>query len=453
MAADSPVQRLQDEASCSICLEYSKDPESIHCGHNCCRACITNYWEESDTNFSCPQYRETAQQRNFRHYRELAKIIKITKRLSLQAAKGSGGKRVCEKHQETLKLCCEEDQAPICVICRESQAHRAHTVVPIEEAAQEYKEKIQIQLQILKEEREKLMGLKLTKEASIWEHLEQVETERLKILSEFEQLRQFLEEQERLLLAQLENLDKEIEKRRDENIAKLVEEISSLNDMISELEGKCQQPVSEFLQDVRSTLSRPLQFGKCWIRRDSLGLEPDVTLDPDTAHPRLVLSEDGKSVRWEDTRQHVPDNPKRFDSSRCVLGLEGFSLGRHYWEVEVEDGGAWAVGVARESVRRKGRVNVNPEEGIWAVGQCGTQYLALTSPKIPLSLAERPRTIGIYLDCEEGRVAFFDADNEAPIFTFPPGSVPGEKILPLLCLGRASQFRLCPCITGYNVEP
>uniref|UniRef100_A0A452HKD7 Tripartite motif containing 39 n=1 Tax=Gopherus agassizii TaxID=38772 RepID=A0A452HKD7_9SAUR len=357
------------------------------------------------------------------------------------AAKGSGGERVCEKHQEILKLFCEEDQAPICVICRESQAHRAHMVVPIEEAAQEYKEKIQIQLQILKEEREKLMGLKLTKE-------------RLKILSEFEQLRQFLEEQERLLLARLEELDKEIEKRRDENIAKLLEEISCLNDMISELEGKCQQPASEFLQvrywilDTQEPWSpgevspepekTPSSISHKYIAlKETLRkFQVDVTLDPDTAHPRLVLSEDGKSVRWEDTRQHVPDNPKRFDSSRCVLGLEGFSSGRHYWEVEVEDGGAWAVGVARESVRRKGRVNVNPEEGIWAVGQCGTQYLALTSPKIPLSLAERPRTIGIYLDCEEGRVAFFDADNEGPIFTFPPASVPGEKILPLLCLGR-----------------
>uniref|UniRef100_A0A8C0GHS4 Uncharacterized protein n=1 Tax=Chelonoidis abingdonii TaxID=106734 RepID=A0A8C0GHS4_CHEAB len=450
MAADSPVQRLQDEASCSICLEYSKDPESIHCGHNCCRACITNYWEESDTNFSCPQYRETAQQRNFRHYRELAKIIKITKRLSLQAAKGSGGKRVCEKHQETLKLCCEEDQAPICVICRESQAHRAHTVVPIEEAAQEYKVGKPSLL-------EKLMGLKLTKEAK---------TERLKILSEFEQLRQFLEEQERLLLAQLENLDKEIEKRRDENIAKLVEEISSLNDMISELEGKCQQPVSEFLQvrywilDTQDltlqvppnketrVLSSSYREGRIYVNIE----QEDHFLKIDDLHLCMFISLLAES-KILDTRQHVPDNPKRFDSSRCVLGLEGFSLGRHYWEVEVEDGGAWAVGVARESVRRKGRVNVNPEEGIWAVGQCGTQYLALTSPKIPLSLAERPRTIGIYLDCEEGRVAFFDADNEAPIFTFPPGSVPGEKILPLLCLGRASQFRLCPCITGYNVEP
>ncbi|CAM5097805.1 unnamed protein product [Natator depressus] len=92
------------------------------------------------------------------------------------------------------------------------------------------------------------MGLKLTKEARIWEHLEQVETERLKILSESEQLWQFLEEQELLLLARLEELDKEIEKRRDENVAKLLEELSCLNDMISELEGKCQQPASEFLQ-------------------------------------------------------------------------------------------------------------------------------------------------------------------------------------------------------------
>ena len=169
-----------------------------------------------------------------------------------------------------------------------------------------------------------------------------------------------------------------------------------------------------------------------------------LTLDPETAHPRLVLSEDRKSVRWEDTRQPVPDNPKRFDSSRCVLGCEGFSTGRHYWEVEVGDGEAWAVGVARESVRRKGRISVNPEVGIWAVGQCGSQYQALTSPTIPISLLAAPKVIGIYLDYEAGRVAFFDSNNEAPIFTYPPTSFAGEKILPLLCLGRGCQFALSP---------
>uniref|UniRef100_A0A8C8SS44 RING-type E3 ubiquitin transferase n=1 Tax=Pelusios castaneus TaxID=367368 RepID=A0A8C8SS44_9SAUR len=351
MAAESPVQSLQDEASCSICLEYFQDPVSIHCGHNFCRACITSYWGKSDANFSCPQCKETAQQRNFRPNRELAKIIEIAKRLSLQAAKGSVGEGVCEKHQEALKLFCEDDQAPICLVCRESQAHRSHTVVPIEEAAQEYMEKIQIQLQTLKEEREKLVGLKVTKEKRVWENLEQIETERQKIVSEFEQLRQFLEEQECLLLARLDELDKEIAKERDENITKLSDEISCLGDLICELEGRCQQPASEFLQ-VSLLLSRcekekapqPGEISpkpektpsnvvpKTIALKETLRkFQVDVTLDPDTAHPRLILSEDRKSVRWEDTRQHVPDNPK--------ASLQGGITGR--WRWMMEEPGRW----------------------------------------------------------------------------------------------------------------
>lgn len=140
MAAPSPVPKLPSEASCPICLEYFRDPVSIHCGHNFCRACITRCWEEEEANFTCPRCKETAPERNLRPNRELAKIIEIAKRLSLQAAKGgAGGERLCEKHQEALKLFCEEDQTPICLVCRESQAHRAHPVVPIEEAAEEHK--------------------------------------------------------------------------------------------------------------------------------------------------------------------------------------------------------------------------------------------------------------------------------------------------------------------------
>ncbi|NXE99962.1 BT1A1 protein, partial [Menura novaehollandiae] len=155
-----------------------------------------------------------------------------------------------------------------------------------------------------------------------------------------------------------------------------------------------------------------------------------LTLDPDTAHPRLALSEDGKSVRWEDTRRAVPEHPKRFDSSRCVLGREGFGGGRHFWEVRVGGGAAWAVGVAKESVPRKGRVSVKPEAGIWAVGQCGSQCQALTSPSVPLALPGAPAVVGVYLDYEAGRVAFFDGQREIPMFAYPPGSFGGERVLP-----------------------
>ncbi|XP_026503080.2 tripartite motif-containing protein 15-like isoform X2 [Terrapene carolina triunguis] len=75
-------------------------------------------------------------------------------------------------------------------------------------------------------------------------------------MSEFEQLHQFLREQERLLLARLAELDQEIVKLQDENVIKLSKEISRLSEQISELEGKCRQPASEFLQDIRSTMSR-----------------------------------------------------------------------------------------------------------------------------------------------------------------------------------------------------
>ncbi|XP_074975974.1 zinc finger protein RFP-like isoform X1 [Caretta caretta] len=171
MAAESPLESLQEEATCPVCLEYFTEPVTLECGHNFCQACIAQCWEGPDTAASCPQCRETVQQRNLRPNRQLANVVEIAKRLSFQAAKGAGGDGVCEEQQETLKMFCEEDQTPICVICRESRAHRTHRVVPIQEAAQEYKERIQAHLKALREEREKLLGFKVIGEGKSLEYL------------------------------------------------------------------------------------------------------------------------------------------------------------------------------------------------------------------------------------------------------------------------------------------
>ncbi|XP_073166901.1 zinc finger protein RFP-like [Lepidochelys kempii] len=454
------VEKLQEEAACSICLEYFRDPVSIHCGHNFCRACITQCWGESEPNFSCPQCRETAQQRNFRPSRELANMAVLVKQLKLPAGKEPEGERVCEKHGEPLKLFCVEEQQLICLVCRESWAHGAHAAVPIEEAAQKYKERVKARLQALREEREKLLEFKLTGERRSWEYLEKIKKERQRIGFEFQQLRQFLEEQERLLLARLEELDR-ITKWQKETVTRFPMEISHLNSLISELEGKCQQPASDFLQDIRITLSR------CKMFQQPMGISPElekrlsdfsqqtialketlrkfkanVTLDPDTAHPQLVLSADGKGVRRGHEQRDLPDNPERFDSVLSVLGREGFASGRCYWEVEVGVGGIWSVGVARESVRRKGRMSNYPEQEIWAVGHWGSQYRAYTSCETILPLPTIPRRIRVALDYEGGRVAFFDVDNKFLIFIFPPASFTGERLFPFFLAG--SPLRLCP---------
>ncbi|XP_077180802.1 E3 ubiquitin-protein ligase TRIM39-like [Paroedura picta] len=459
---ENPVESLHKEATCSICLEYFQDPVSIPCGHSFCRSCITLCWKERNTNFSCPQCRETALQRNFRPNRELGNVVEITKRLSRQGSKGAGGEKMCQKHQEALKLFCSEEEDLVCYICRESRAHRSHAVFPVEEAAQDYKKGIQSRLQSVKEEREKLLGLKLTGDLRHQEYLRQTEAERQKIVSQFEQVHHFLEEQEKLLLVQLNELEREIARHHKEHSAVFLEEIGSLGALIDEVEEKCEQPDTEFLQDIKNTLCRfdkkpfqppeemPVKVEKRLSEfsernvalaeilnnlKDTLPTEMgtewvNITLDPETANPQVIISKDRKSARWDVTRTDVTPNTKRFKSSCCVLASEGFTSGRHYWEVNVEDGGIWAVGVARGSVGRKLELKLTPEEGIWALQGDFGQYQALTAPVTPLSLSCTPRKIRVSLDYEKGQVTFLNADTKDSVFTFPSILFAGETIFP-----------------------
>uniref|UniRef100_A0A452GJV9 RING-type E3 ubiquitin transferase n=1 Tax=Gopherus agassizii TaxID=38772 RepID=A0A452GJV9_9SAUR len=435
----------REEATCPICLEYLTDPVSVDCGHNFCRGCVTQYCVEwaGRGSLTCPICRSQILKGNLRPNWQLGNLVEKMKHVA-----------VCTRHKKTLDLFCEEDEEAVCVVCERASQHRSHTVLLIEEAAQKYK-----------------VG-----NTWILVNSKQTQTERQKIVSEFQQLRQFLEEQERLLLAQLEKLDKEILRIQKENVTKLSGQISHLSELIHELEGKCQKPASEFLQvrlslkhsrsmcrDRRAPESCPLesssQRSQCnclcalleWEllffelqTHKYLGLL-HMTLDPDTAHPQLILSEDRKTVRYGRLWNKLPNTTKRFDYERCVLGSEGFTMGRHCWEVEVGERGGWAVGVARESLGRKGEISFKPKGGIWAVEYWEGQYWALTDPLTPLPLSWVPRRIWIYLDYEQGQVTFFNADNESLIFTFPPASFAGERIRPLFVVWETeSQLRLCP---------
>ncbi|XP_065508485.1 butyrophilin subfamily 1 member A1-like [Caloenas nicobarica] len=173
--------------------------------------------------------------------------------------------------------------------------------------------------------------------------------------------------------------------------------------------------------------------------------EVKVVLDSDTAHHNLVLSDNCKSVRRDEKPQEVPDIPKRFDVRRYVLGREGFTSGRWYWEVEVEDRGGWIVGVCREGVKTKASIVTKPEEGFWTVGQWEGRFQAFTSPGCTfLSEIQVPKRIRVSLCYEEGQVAFFSVDKNIPIFAFQVTSLKGKRLYPWFWLGCGTRLKVWP---------
>ncbi|XP_056298278.1 zinc finger protein RFP-like isoform X2 [Pseudoliparis swirei] len=145
----------------------------------------------------------------------------------------------------------------------------------------------------------------------------------------------------------------------------------------------------------------------------------DVTLDANTAHPRLLVSDDMKSVRCADRHQVVPDNPERFDRVVCVVGREAISSGRHYWEVEVGRKTDWDLGIARQSIKRKGKIEVIPSNGYWFLSlRNRNNYAFRSEPSTSVRLDLRPHRIGIFVDYEKGQVSFYSVDTKVHIYTF-----------------------------------
>ncbi|MGH0184346.1 UNVERIFIED_CONTAM: hypothetical protein FKN15_014607 [Acipenser sinensis] len=164
-------------------------------------------------------------------------------------------------------------------------------------------------------------------------------------------------------------------------------------------------------------------------------MDVDVTLDPDTAQPELTLSADGKRVRRGETWQDLPHKPERFDYWSYVLGREGFTLGRCYWQVQVEGNKWWRLGVSRESAPRKGEFSTTPQQGYWAVWWGSgdrDEFSALTDTRTPLPMSLKPQKMGVYLDYEEGRLSFYNVETRSHIYTFTDMEFnPNEKLYPL----------------------
>ncbi|MGH0150164.1 UNVERIFIED_CONTAM: hypothetical protein FKN15_048845 [Acipenser sinensis] len=173
----------------------------------------------------------------------------------------------------------------------------------------------------------------------------------------------------------------------------------------------------------------------------------NVTLDPDTASPSLTVSEDGSRVRF--TGERSAEWPS-------VLGMEGFTSGRLYWEVEVGEKGYWVLGVSTHPHEKS--IPEKPEEGYWLVRLFRGKTCTAVSQGIRsgdqsgdqiLNLEKICKVWGMYLDHEGGRLSFYNAETRFHIHTLE-GSFPGQ-VYPIFSPGSHDKGPLIINATVKNV--
>ncbi|XP_043942833.1 zinc-binding protein A33-like [Protopterus annectens] len=267
------------------------------------------------------------------------------------------------------------------------------------------------------------------------------------ITSEFAKLHQLLQDKEQNLIQQLKEEAAGILGKMEENLSDIKCRCSIIQDQLSDIQLKMQldDPLNFLMvfRDTKEIYIKPqtedvlpdIVFANCDVSREMYNyflhhgdwnewksimrtVPASLTLNPDTAHCSLVLSEDLTMVRWNYTQQQLSDNPERFEIYACVLGREGFTSGRHYWEVVVNNMKGWNVGVTKESSYRKGKFSASQENGYWTLSLTnGNKFQVNSSPLVDLSLTLKPERIGIYLDVEGGEVSFYNASNMSQLYT------------------------------------
>uniref|UniRef100_A0A2K5QXG4 Pyrin n=1 Tax=Cebus imitator TaxID=2715852 RepID=A0A2K5QXG4_CEBIM len=287
----------------------------------------------------------------------------------------------CKRHLKQVQLLfCKDHGEPICLICSMSQEHRGHRMCPIEEAALEHKEQIQEQLTYLKKLRKSGEEERSYGNENAVSFLKQTEMLKQRVQRKLEQLYHFLEQQEHLFVASLEDLGQTVGQFRKAYDTCVSQDIALLDTLIGELEAKQCQSEWELLQDIGDILHRAkkVPVPQRWTTpqeikekihllhqksefmeksakyfSETLRLEMEMfnvpeligaqahavnmILDAETAYPNLIFSDDLKSVRLGNKWERLPDGPERFDSCILALGSPSFISGRHYWEVEVRD--------------------------------------------------------------------------------------------------------------------
>ncbi|XP_033982759.1 E3 ubiquitin-protein ligase TRIM39-like [Trematomus bernacchii] len=525
---------------CSICLDVFTDPVSTPCGHNFCKACITQHWD-SKVPYQCPnckklfhtrpellvntfisemvaQFRQSAQQKASSSSSE-QQVVKpgevpcdactgtrlkalksclvclesycethlephltragLKKHQLIDPVENLEG-RMCVKHDKLLELFCKTDQVCVCMLCTYSD-HKTHDVVPLKEGYEGKKAELgktdaEIQLMIQKRRlkiQEMNRSVELSKEGADREIAdgvqvftalkESVERSQAELIDTVKEKQRETEEQAEGFIKELEQEISELKKRsseveqlsRSEDQLHLLQSFTSLNaapPTKNWTEVRVRPPSYEgiALIKVQETLSQLL--AEVELKRVQQ-YEVEVTLDPDTAHAELILSDDGKQVKHSGERKvkKVKKMPQRFNVCKSVLAKQSFSSRRFYYEVQVKGLIDCNVGLARESINRKGNITLTPGNGFWTIGlRAGNKFYACADLEHRLSLKSQPEKVGVFVDYEEGLVSFYDVDAAALIYSFT-GCCFKEKLYP--CFSIPENLVGLFSLSNINIDP
>ncbi|XDV42538.1 hypothetical protein PO909_011176 [Leuciscus waleckii] len=415
-----------EELSCPVCCEIFKAPVVLSCSHSVCKECLQQFWRTKKTQ-ECPVCRRRSSREQPPFNLALKNLCESILK-ERNETRSSGSEEICSLHSEKLKLFCLEDKQPVCLVCITSQQHDNHKFRPISEVVSSYKEKLNTALETLQEKLKHNENMKGEFEKTVQHIKSQAEQTERQIKQQFEKLHQFLRDEEEATVTALREEEEQKKQMMKEKLEEMNTHISALSHTIKDMEEMMingvfvlqEFPVS--MERVQSSQPDPqmasgalihvprylgnLPF-RVWKKMQDIVQNTPVILDPNTAYPYLVLSDDLTSVRNSGNYQPLPDNPERFDSLPCVLGSEGFNSGTHCWDVEVKESSVWTLGVTTASNQRKGSVFFNTD--VWCVSY-------RLSPGFPVK--QKLDRVRVNLDYDGGTVSFSDPVTNTHLHTF-----------------------------------
>ncbi|XP_064411109.1 zinc finger protein RFP-like [Latimeria chalumnae] len=237
-----------------------------------------------------------------------------------------------------------------------------------------------------------------------------------------EEAAQELKEEIKIALEPLQDTQEKLEMKEKEQKIRAMEE-SIEQELIS---------VSETIRDIQQKMDE----------------EDQIFLTHAFTYPAEVTESQSwwiAQAEWEDFSAY----PERFDTCSCVLGSESFTSGRHSWVVDMGNKADWDLGVARESINRKGTIYLCPENGYWAIAlRNEEEYYACTYEWTQIELESIPKKILVSLDYDAGRVSFYNADDMTCIYTFTENFT--EELYPYFSPNNYNEgnnfdpLRICP---------